>query len=117
MDPLELGAVPIVGESVKQPRGQRREGQFVVKTPTLDPLDVLDSLAQSCTRAEDGAFWILTSAAAYLAGFGGKDDQASTADVFYWRHIESKRRGPMKTASATGSASCATRQGWTRQTR
>jgi hypothetical protein len=51
----------------------------------LDPLEILDSLAKSCTRAEDAAFWILTSAAAHLQGF--EDDEGSTADAFYWNRV------------------------------
>jgi hypothetical protein len=51
----------------------------------LDPLEILDSLAKSCTRAEDAAFWILTSAAAHLQGF--EDDEGSTAEAFYWNRV------------------------------
>ena len=51
----------------------------------LDPLEILDSLASSCTRAEDGAFWILTLAAAHLNGF--EDNEGSTAAAFYWDRL------------------------------
>jgi hypothetical protein len=49
----------------------------------LDPIQILTDRANSCTRAEDGAWWILTSAAARLNG--NHDDDGSTADFFFWR--------------------------------
>ena len=51
----------------------------------LDPCEILDSLAQSCTRAEDGAFWILTSAIYRLNG--QEDNEGSTAAAFYWNRL------------------------------
>lgn len=44
----------------------------------LDAFDILDGLAKSCTRAEDAAFWILTSAAAHLNGYNLDDGNGST---------------------------------------
>ncbi len=45
-------------------------------------IDLLDTLAESCSRAEDVSFWILASAAFRLRG--GRDDESSTAAVLFW---------------------------------
>ncbi len=50
----------------------------------LNAADILSDLARSCTRAEDGAFWILTSAVAYLCGHDLNDGNESSAKVFFW---------------------------------
>lgn len=56
-----------------------REG---INMAQLDPLEILDDLAASCSRADDAGFWILTSAEFHLSGF--QDDEGSTADAFFW---------------------------------
>jgi hypothetical protein len=40
-----------------------------ISVGALDPIDILNSLADSCNRSDDDVFWVLTSAAAYLNGF------------------------------------------------
>lgn len=44
----------------------------------LDPVEILDHLARGCSRAEDAAFWVLTSAAAHLNGYNLDDGEGST---------------------------------------
>jgi hypothetical protein len=51
----------------------------------LDPFDILDSLAKSCSRAEDAAFWILTSAAAHVNGYDLDDGEGSTVAAWWNR--------------------------------
>lgn len=54
----------------------------------LDPIQILWDLAKSCTRAEDDAFWILTSASAYLnPDYNFHDGEGSTAAAFYWDRL------------------------------
>lgn len=66
----------------------------LLNKPPVDPTRILWYLAESCTRMEDAAFWILTSAAAYLK-LGTPlrrpdynfDGEGSTAAAFYWDHL------------------------------
>lgn len=57
----------------------------------LDPIRILNDLADSCSRAEDRAFWILTSAAAYLNGHNMNDGDGSTVAAFFpgWANADS----------------------------
>lgn len=48
----------------------------------IDPIAILQEKADSCSRAEDGAFWILTSAIFHLEGH--TDDEGSTAEAYFW---------------------------------
>jgi hypothetical protein len=60
-----------------------------------DPINLLNRLAESCTRAEDAGYWILMSAANYLQvwkTFGKdlrhtNDGEGSTAAAFYWNRL------------------------------
>lgn len=52
------------------------------KMPPLDPVEILDIRARSCSRAEDCAFWILTSAAAHLNGYDLNDGEPSTVETY-----------------------------------
>lgn len=51
----------------------------------LDPVEILDIRARSCSRAEDPAFWILTIAAAHLNGYNLDDGQGSTVQAWLRR--------------------------------
>jgi hypothetical protein len=53
----------------------------------LDPAQLLIELAESCTRTEDAAFWILTSAAAHVDPNYKGDSEGSTAAAFYWNRL------------------------------
>lgn len=59
---------------------------------SLSAIDILSGLADGCSRAEDCAFWILTSAAAYLRGH--RDDEPSTISVYFpeWARREGAKR-------------------------
>lgn len=50
----------------------------------LDPVLILQDLAESCSRAEDCGFWILVSAVFHLEG--GHDNKESSAEILFWRH-------------------------------
>ncbi len=50
----------------------------------LNSIDILGQLADSCSRREDAAFWILTSAAAHCAGYDLNDGQPSTTWEYFW---------------------------------
>ncbi len=50
----------------------------------LDPVEILDNLANSCSRSQDPAFWILTSAAAHCNGYDLNDGHPSTTWVYFW---------------------------------
>lgn len=53
-------------------RTENKEGNL------MDPLEILNDLADSCDRGEDAAFWILTSAAAHVAGYDLADGHGSS---------------------------------------
>jgi hypothetical protein len=48
----------------------------------LDPVEIIDIRARSCARAEDAAFWILTSAAAHLNGYDLNDGEGLTVEAW-----------------------------------
>ncbi len=48
----------------------------------LDPCELIHKLIETCTRADDVAFWILTSAMFHLEG--GTDNEGSTAAALFW---------------------------------
>ena len=52
----------------------------------LDPVEILDHLARSCSRSEDFSFWVLTIAAAHLNGYNLDDGEGSTVESLLRRH-------------------------------
>lgn len=51
----------------------------------MDPIEILNELADSCGASEDAAWWILTSAAAYLNGYDLDDGEGSTVAAWLLR--------------------------------
>jgi hypothetical protein len=74
---------------MSNPNGRIQHANIPRKRP-LDPVDILTDLAHGCSRAEDAAFWVLTSAAAYLNGYDLADGQGSTA-AFALRKLKETR--------------------------
>lgn len=64
---------------LRDPNSRIQHSLLPRKRP-LDPVDILNDAATSCSRAEDPAFWVLTSAAAHLNGYDLDDGQESSVD-------------------------------------